>query len=197
MANAQDTTASSMAGRIAPTAFIDAIVDAAIPALDEEGNLDSRADLARALYQFFGGYTVADAVMMLGMIRTVTASSCMRGRDRDFGALCSIAVMLEEFAAQGNSSGPECASARALLIKKAGEEDDWDIGNSSQAAMRQMIHDVADLRKGDFGFGSRFDDGPNCNGLWWLYEVVKAHEGDEAARELMDESRAIEMGGAQ
>jgi hypothetical protein len=99
--------------------------------------------------------------------------------------------------AHGNASGPECASARALLIEKASEEEDWDLGDDSRrAATRHMVRDVADLRKGDFGFGSRFDDGPNCTGLWWLHEVAVQHEGDDAARELMDERRAVEMGGA-
>jgi hypothetical protein len=195
MATAQDTTASR-AG-IAPTVFINAIVDAAIPALDEEGNLDSRANLARALSPHFRGYTVADAVMMLGMIRTVTGGQCFRGGDRNFSALCAIAVLLEEFAAQGNASGPECASARAMLIERAREGEEWDLGDSTAAALRQMVNDVAYLRSGDFGRGSRFDDGPNCIGRWWLHDVVETHEGDDAVRELMDESRAMEMGGAQ
>jgi hypothetical protein len=169
-----------------------------MPVVDKDGHSKSRAELARALYSFFAGYTVADAVMMLGMLRAVTGCGCFRGRSRDFGALCSIAVLLEEFAAQGNASGPECVSARALLIEKSGEEDaEWDLGNSRPAALRQMMHDVADLRSGSFGCGSRFDDGPDCEGLWWLYEVVKQHDGDDAARELMDERRAREMGGAQ
>lgn len=151
--------------------------------------------LVRALAPLFKDYTVADAVHMLGMLRTVATGTHpdvdegLKNEDRTSDdILIGVCWILEKFASRARASGPECVSARARFLELVteGEEDGWALGDLYEGALAKAVsEDVKAMRRGRFN-PEPFGDGRSVGySAWssWLAYVVEHEEGLEAAKE--------------
>lgn len=158
------------------------IADAARPHVEEGGGVTSRADLVDALAPLIGHYTIADAVRMIGFLRTASAVFSEDGCD---DALFVVDSILEDFASLGEASDADSAAARAHLIEKSSEDDAWDLGTANlQAATRHAASDMRTMQKGNFRtncFGGTFVSDILMPG--WLYHAIQNSEGNEASSE--------------
>ena len=149
--------------------------------------------LVRALAPLFKDYTVADAVHMLGMLRTVATGTHAEVDDFDDrtsdDVLIGVCWLLEKFACCARASGPGCVSARARLLQLVtDQEDGWGLGDDYQSALsRSIAGDVKALRCGDVFDAEPFGDGSVRQDavFGWLFKVVQREEGLEAASQLV------------
>lgn len=175
-----------------PSTFSAAVIAAALPHIDKDRGITSRAALARALYPLMGTFTVIDAIACMALLKVAFNTLPEARKDGDINdrkgdAVHQVIQLLEDFASHANASSGDDVSARIFLFQKGEEDDCWEISSDNKLAMsKQMLSDSSALRGRGFK-PETFDS------IVWLYRVVEENDGADAASELADEVR--ETGG--
>lgn len=162
-----------------PTEFVDRIIEAIKPALDEEGEFESTPALVQALMPIMADFTVADAVYAIAMLHTVNATlpaETVDGKDCPIlNGLFRVNDLLQDFASFAWATSKHCAAARAKLMEKSTDDGEWEVRFPSALA-RSIRHDMSNLVSGHFG-GETFTSVQRASGLpLWLLNVVEARD---------------------
>lgn len=169
-----------------PTEFVDRIIEAIKPILDEDGEVESTPALVQALMPIMADYTVADAVYAIGMLHT--ANAALPGETAD-GKDCPISKgfnqvkeLVQEFASFAWASSKQCAAARAELLEVSTGDSERDV-RFPEALARSVRNDTRSLVSGHF-HGETFTSVQLASGLpLWLLDVVKARDEEFDAGE--------------
>lgn len=169
-----------------PTEFVDRIIEAIKPALDEEGEFESTPALVQALMPIMAEFTVADAVYAVAMLHTVNATlpgETEEGKDCPIlHGLFAVNNLLQEFASFAWASSKQCAAARARLLELSTGDGEWEL-RFPEAMARSVRQDLRNLVSGRFN-GETFTSVQLANGLpLWLLNVVKARDEEFDAHE--------------
>ncbi|WP_170303537.1 hypothetical protein [Reyranella soli] len=190
-------------GRHEDTKPSQALIDAMASVKSE--TLPGSVLLAKSLLPVFGNYTVADAVYMVGMLRTIGFEMQPdRGIDSEDGEpltaddlLHEVVWLLEHFICTADASNEECASARAVFMAKAQEDDAWKPADHFMAKLADCaMDDLRCLRRLMFGSGETFGSpfrSDRIEGQSWLFKVVRAEEGEETAFALLRAAGDVEL----
>jgi hypothetical protein len=175
---------------LGPAAMVSEIVKAA-----RAGGADGAGwpFMVRALAPWFASYTVADAVHMLGMLRTIgnaVAPDDGEEDETDADVLGEICTLLERFACMARPSGPECVMARGRLMELVSTEDDeWGLAEEYRARLARRVHDDAKAMRSNLFRPETVGDASTRGAqtwLSWLSQVVQEAEGLDAAAALAD-----------
>lgn len=136
-----------------PLTFINDIIDAATPVVDEDGNPLSFEALARAVAPLFTGYTVADGLATLTLIRGFMDCGFVMPEERKKEALYEVSYLLEGFVCFAWATGPDCVAARAaLLLRSVGRPDSSeDVGawclseGQTKGVVWRLAHEVGEI----------------------------------------------------
>lgn len=169
-----------------PSEFVDRIIEAIKPILDEEGDVESTPVLVQALMPIMADYTVADAVYAISMLHTVNNSLPAETEDgKDcpiLHGLFEVNNLLQEFASFAWASSKQCAAARARLLELSTADLEWEL-RFPEAMTRSVRRDLRNLISGSFS-GETFTSVQLASGLpLWLLDVVKARDEEFDAEE--------------